>query len=67
MKARDRFILHSSNGKKYKCQIVNINEYREPDMKYLIDSEVDGVELEEMFVGERFFTENKDKIEFIKE
>ena len=36
-KVGDKFILHSSNGMDYKIEIVNVNEYREPNMKYGID------------------------------
>ena len=36
-KVGDKFILHSSNGMDYKIEVVNINEYREPSMKYGVD------------------------------
>ena len=36
-KVGDKYILHSSNGMDYKIEIVNVNEYREPSMKYGVD------------------------------
>jgi hypothetical protein len=37
VKVGDELILHSSNGKDYPVKIVNINEYRPPEMKYAVD------------------------------
>lgn len=34
----DRFILHSHDGHAYTMKIVNINNFREPDMKYAFDA-----------------------------
>ena len=38
VKVGDRFILHSQEGHDYTMEIVNINDYREPDMKYAFDA-----------------------------
>ena len=38
VKVGDKFILHSQDGHDYKMEIVNINEFREPDMKYAFDA-----------------------------
>lgn len=38
IKVGDRFILHSQDGNDYTMEIVNINDYREPDMKYAFDA-----------------------------
>ena len=43
VKVNDELILHSKNGKDYLIKIININEYRDPDMKYACDLMVDGV------------------------
>ena len=37
VKVGDRYILHSENGTDYDIEIVNINEFREPNMKYGAD------------------------------
>lgn len=37
VKVGDKFILHSQDGHDYTMEIVNINEFREPDMKYALD------------------------------
>lgn len=36
-KVGDKFILHSENGMDYSIEIINVNDYREPSMKYGID------------------------------
>ena len=33
----DKFILHSSNGMDYSIEIVSVNNFREPSMKYGAD------------------------------
>lgn len=33
----DKYVLHSSNGMYYKIEIVNVNNFREPSMKYCAD------------------------------
>lgn len=33
----DKYILHSADGKKYHIEVVNVNEYREPAMRYAVD------------------------------
>lgn len=33
----DKYVLHSSNGMYYKIEIVNVNNFREPSMKYGAD------------------------------
>ena len=63
----DKFILHSENGKDYIIEIVNVNEYREPSLKYAADV-WDGEENhpgDVMFFGDEFF--EKSKIEKIGE
>lgn len=68
MNVGDKFILHSENGKNYTIEIVNINEYREPSLKYATDIwDDEGYHFEEDFVffGDEFFEKNRSKIEKI--
>lgn len=37
VKVGDKYILHSENGMDYSIEIVNINNFREPDAKYGAD------------------------------
>ena len=57
MKIGDKFILSSQNGHKYSMEIVNINEFREPSMKYGVDvyDENNNYAGDILFVGEDFF------------
>lgn len=36
-KVGDKYILHSVNGMDYHIKIINVNEYREPSMRYACD------------------------------
>ena len=36
-KVGDKYILHSSNGMDYSIEVINVNEFREPSMKYGAD------------------------------
>ena len=56
IKIGDKYILHSSNGMDYSIEVVNINDYREPDMKYGVDIyDGNGVYAGDVtFVGESF-------------
>lgn len=53
----DRFIWHSTSGIDYKIEIVNINDFREPDMRYALDVwDSDGKSLGDViFTGDDFF------------
>ena len=59
-KVGDKFILHSENGDYY-IDVVNVNNYREPDLKYAVDvCNEDGVYADDvMFVGENFLSKCK--------
>ena len=37
VKVGDKFVLHSENGMDYSIEIVNINEFRDPETKYGAD------------------------------
>ena len=55
-KVGDEYILHSINGMDYRIEVVNMSDYREPDMKYGVDV-YDGNGTyagDVMFVGESF-------------
>ena len=69
IKVGDKFIFHSSNGLDYKMEIININDFREPSMRYAIDIEdCNGNHPDDYyFVGIDFFTDYEDIIERIKE
>lgn len=68
IKQGDEFILHSSNGYDYECQVININEFRPEEMKYALDVTVNGESLPDVsFVGDQFFQLNEAIIEFKEE
>lgn len=55
-KVGDKYILHSANGMDYNIEVVNVNDFREPSLKYGIDV-YDGNGTyagDVMFVGETF-------------
>lgn len=67
MNVGDKFILHSENGRDYTIEIVNVNEFREPSLRYAADVwDDEGNYLGDvMFFGDEFFEKNKSKIEKI--
>ena len=67
MNVGDKFILHSENGKDYTIEIVNVNECREPSLRYAADVWDDEVNYygDVIFFGDEFFEKNKSKIEKI--
>lgn len=58
----DKFFLHGVN---LLYKIVNINDFRPSDMKYACDifDEKGNSAFDVLFIGDDFFTANKDKIE----
>lgn len=56
----DKFILHSENGMDYKIEICNINDFREPSMKYAcLVWDGNGVGADDfLFFGDEFFQKN---------
>ena len=57
-KVGDKYILHDSNGMDYNIKVVNVNDFREPSLKYGIDV-YDGNGTyagDVMFVGENFLS-----------
>ena len=68
IKKGDEFILHSSNGLDYECQVINISDYRPEEMKYALDVTVNGESLPDVsFVSDQFFQLNEAIIEFKEE
>ena len=58
IKVGDKYILHSSNGMDYSIEVVNVNDFREPSLKYGIDVyDCNGTYAGDvMFVGEDFLS-----------
>ena len=46
-KIQEHVIVSDRNGKEYEGKVVNVNDFREPDMKYAVDIGLDDV----VFVG----------------
>ena len=62
----DKYILHSSDGKDYNIEIVNVNHFREPGMEYacdVFDSNGNSINDDVIFTGDDFF--NKECVEKI--
>ena len=57
IKIGDKFILHDSSGLDYKFEIININDFREPSMRYAIQAyDPYGNEYDDIhFIGDDFF------------
>ena len=67
MNIGDKYILHSENGMDYIIEIVSINEFREPSMKYGVDVwDGNGNYAGDVtFFGDDFFEKNRDKLKEI--
>lgn len=61
----DVYILHSEDGNDYEIRVLNINECREPNMKYAVDWFLNGVPMNKdvVFNGDEFFIANINKLE----
>lgn len=57
MKVNDQYRLASKNNSVYVAKITNINDFREPGLKYLLDVYRDGEYQGEMFCGDSFFND----------
>lgn len=55
MKVNDQYRLASKNDSIYVAKIININDFREPGLKYLLDVYRDGEYQGEIFAGDSFF------------
>lgn len=60
-KVGDKYIFHSSNGMDYDITIINVNNFRDPSMKYGCDVyDVNGTHVGDvMFFGEDFISKCK--------
>lgn len=54
----DKFILHDTSGYDYSFEIININNFREPSMRYAVQAyDPYGKPCDELyFIGDDFFT-----------
>lgn len=57
MKVSDQYRLASKNESVYVTKIININDFREPRLKYLLDVYRNGEYQGEMFCGDSFFND----------
>lgn len=64
-KVGDHYILHSEDGNDYDIKIINVNEYRPPDMLYATNVYHNGKNCYDdiVFLGDYFFESRKDKLE----
>ena len=51
LKVRDRVLVKDRQGNKWLGTIININDYREPSMKYCVD--LDEYDKDYVFVGKK--------------
>lgn len=60
-KVGDKFVFHSENGLDYDVYIINVNDFRPPDMKYGADVyDCNGTYAGDvMFLGEEFLAKCK--------
>ena len=67
-KTGDHYILHSEDGNDYDIKIINVNEYRPPDMLYATDIYCDGKSWcnDIVFLGDYFFELYKNRLEKIR-
>lgn len=68
VKVGDKFIFHSANGMDYRINVISINEYREPSMRYGCDIwNRNAVNIGDVtFVGDDFFDQFKNQFERIE-
>ena len=69
IKVNDKFVFHSRNGIDYRIEVININEFREPSMKYGCDIwDGNGTYAGDVtFVGDDFFINYKERFERIED
>lgn len=48
---RDKVLIEDINGKLYKATIINVNEFREPCMKYVVELD-EYSDMGDLFIGE---------------
>lgn len=64
-KAGDKYILHSANGKDYNIEIINVSDYRPPEMKYAINitGENDYTSADVLFCDDDFLNSTCEKVQ----
>lgn len=64
-KVGDHYILHSEDGNDYDIKIINVNEYRPPDMLYATNVYCNGKSCYDdiVFLSDYFFESQKNKLE----
>ena len=63
-KVGDKYILHSSNGMDYDIEVINVNDFREPSMKYGIDVyDSNGVYAGDVLFVDDVFLDKCEKVE----
>lgn len=69
IKINDKFVFRSRNGMDYRIEVININNYREPSMKYGCDVwDGNGNYAGDVtFVGDDFFDDYEGQFERIKD
>lgn len=70
IKVGTRFILNSENGMTYEYEVINVNDFREPSMRYAADVMIveTGESLpDEVFFGDDWLNNFSSQIEFIVE
>ena len=60
-KVNDKYIFHAEDGRNFTIEVVNINDFREPSMKYACDVYDDNGEYagDVMFFGDDFLNKCK--------
>jgi len=69
IKVNDKFVFHSESGMNYQIKVININNYREPSMKYACDIwDGNGNYAGDVtFVGDDFFNNYEERLERIED
>lgn len=68
LQVKEELILNSDNGNKYHIVVINVNDFREPSLKYCADvsiPETGFTMVEEFFFGDDWVKENFEKLEFL--
>lgn len=69
IKVNDKFVFHSENGMDYRIKVININNYREPSMKYGCDvwDRNGNYAGDVTFLGDDFFDKYENQLERIED
>ena len=69
VKVNDKYIFHSKNGMDYRIEVISVNEFRDPSMKYGCDVwDGNGAYAGDVtFVGDDFFNEHRTQLETVED